>query len=540
MSIPGVVFQPDVYHGMQSGINQLVNAIGPTLGPQPRIVAIDRIAQRHKAPELFDSGGMIARRIIELPNRNADVGAMYLRHLLWQIHGTVGDGTATTAVLFQSVFNEGVRYVTAGGNAMVMRHHLEAGLRLILDKLDQMAIPLAGQKKLIQMATSVCYDLPVAETLGEIFDLIGEHGRLEIRTGNSRDVEREFIEGSYWDSSSLTKSGSNYAANTTARMVNPAIFVSDLPIEDPREMFHCLTVAKKTGAKDVLLIGKQISEAASGVLHQINQGSNEFQVTTAKTPGKTPTDQAAALMDIALLTGGHMFLQDASDSMLAVKPEDFGGARRAWVDRNHLGLVRGQGNPAQLRDHINQLRGAVNRATDVRVRNALQLRVGRLLGGTAALWVGAATELEIEARKTLAQRTADTLRGAIQQGMVPGGGVALLNCRAALAEKLAQSGTADEQIAYRILITALEAPLRTIANNAGYQASVVMAHLNQKGDGFGFDVRSGEVTDVTQAGIWDAAAVVKAAARGAISGAALALTTDVFVQHRKRAQAGDP
>lgn len=540
MTIFGVVFQPEVYQEMHRGINQLVDAIRPTLGPHPRIVAVERIAQRYKAPELLDDGGLIARRLIELPNRKADIGAMYLRHLLWQVRETVGDGTATTAVLFQSIFNSGVRYITAGGNAMVLRHHLEAGLQLILDTLDQMAMPLGGQEKLTQMAESVCYDPPLAKTLGEIFNLIGEHGRLEIRTGHGREIEREFIEGSYWDSGPLIPTSSAHAATSTARMITPFIFISNLPFDDPQTTLHCLTTAKQAGASSVLLIGKQISETVAGMLHQINRQTDAFQVITAKTPGKTATDETEALIDIALLTGGRLFLKDAGDSMMSVKPEDFGKARRAWVDRNHLGLVRGQGNPAKLRDHIKKLQMAVNNTTKAKMRKNLQLRVGRLLGGAAALWVGAATESEIKSRKTLAQRTADALRGAIQQGIVPGGGVALLNCRPVLAEKLSQSNSLDEQNAYRILCTAMEAPLQTIAGNAGYEAGAIIAQLNRNGNGFGFDVRSGKIVDMAQAGIWDATAVVKTAVQGAVSAAALALTTDVFVLHKNRVQAGEP
>ncbi|RMF00352.1 MAG: hypothetical protein D6768_13015 [Chloroflexi bacterium] len=540
MTIPGVVFQPDVYRGMQRGINQLVDAIGPTLGPRPRIVAIERIAQRGKSPELLDSGGLIARRIVELPGRTTDVGAMFLRHVLWQVHQTVGDGTATTAVLFQKIFNEGVRYVTAGGNAMVLRRHLETGLQVILDELDRMAISLSGAEKLAQMAESVCYDAPMAATLGEIFDLIGEHGRLEIRDGRSREVEREFVDGSYWESGALDKKAISQNVDLTVRMVMPFIFISDLPLDAPQKILDDLTTAKKAGAPNALLIGSTISDDVAGMLHQINAGSKGFQVIAAKTPGKTPTEQAAALADIALLTGGQPYLKDAGNALGTVKAEDFGQARRIWVDKNHLGIVRGQGNPAQVRDHINKLRRAVDRATDARARKALQLRVGRLLGGTAVLWVGAPTESEITMRKALAQRTADTLRGAIRQGMVPGGGAALLACRPAVAKTLAQSHTTDERQARQILLSALEAPLRTIVRNAGFEDSVVIGRLNHNHRGFGFDVNSGVVANMAQAGIWDSTATVKTAVHSAVTGAALALTTDAFVLHRKRAQAGEP
>lgn len=537
MSTPRVVFQPEVYQGMQDGINQLVDALRPTLGPRPRIVAVERVEGRNESPELLDNGGIIARRILELPHRDADMGAMYLRHLLWRIHEDIGDGTVTAAVLFQAIYNEGVRYVAAGGNAMMLRRHLEDGMHLILTELEQMAVPLTGPEKLAQMAESVCYDTEIARRLGEIFDLIGEYGILDIRSGRSRSVEREYIEGAYWPAALLSKNMVTQA-KPKIELKDAAILISDLVLDDIQKIMTVLASAKEAGAEKLLLIASQCSDAVLGLLHQFNQKDRGLKVYAVRTPATGAADQAAAMADLAVLTGGRALIRAAGDTLNSVTPKDFGQARRVWADRDYLGIVRGQGDPRQLRDHYERLQLSFIRSTDRDIRPKLQVRLGRLLGGAAALWVGAATEAEIETRKTLADRAAHTLRGTIRSGMVPGGGVALLACQDVLQNKLDNASTADERAAYRMLHKAMEAPFRAIVSNAGYEASAVLAQLN--GPGFGFDVRSGQVVNMTEAGIWDAAAVVRAAVRGTISGAALALTTDVLVHHKTRVQAIEP
>ncbi|MCB0153694.1 MAG: hypothetical protein KDF65_02780, partial [Anaerolineae bacterium] len=293
MGIPKVVFQPETHQGMQGGINQLAEAIRPTLGPLSRIVAINSLGG-DKAPELLDSGGIIARRIIELPHRTADMGAMYLRHILWQVQEEVGDGVATTAVLFQTIYNEGVHYIAAGGNAMILRHHLESGLGLILEEINRMTVPLTGPNQLVRMAESVCYDPPLAKTLGEIFDLIGEYGRLEIRTDYSPEINREYVEGSYWDSNSLlTQTEYGLPSKVKRELPNASILVSDFDLEAPSEMLVFLDKMHKAGLFNLILITKSLSAGVLALLHQANQEANRFKIIAVKTPGTAFIDQTA-------------------------------------------------------------------------------------------------------------------------------------------------------------------------------------------------------------------------------------------------------
>ncbi len=531
-----VVLQPDTYQGMQRGIHLMVNAVRPTLGPLPRIVALEHAHGSNRMPELLDDAGAITRRILQLPDRDADMGAMFVRHLLWRLREEVGDGTATAAVLFQSIYDQGVRYIVAGGNAMRLRHHLEIGMRAILDELAGMAVHLAGKKHLAQIAESICYDPPLSKMLGEIFDIIGEYGRLEIRSGRSREIEREYVEGMYWKSGVVSRQMVSAENKFRAELENAAVLISNLELEDARQLLFIANKVRRAEIRTLLIIANNVSDTVAAVLTGISKEPEKFQAIAVKAPGAAMGDQIAAMEDLAILTGGGQIIRDAGQTLDSVKFEDLGHARRVWADRTHFGIIGGKGDPRALRQHIARLRVAFGRTDDAEARKKLRQRIGKLMGGSATLWVGGATELEIDERKARAERTSDALRGAIMEGVLPGGGVSLWACRPKLQKMLDQSTDSDERAAYRMLIKALEMPIRTILDNAGYDASEMMAEIKHAGADSGFDVRSGEIIDVVKAGIFDAANVQRAAARSAIAGAALALTVDVLVHHKKPKQ----
>jgi chaperonin GroEL len=258
----------------------------------------------------------------------------------------------------------------------------------------------------------------------------------------------------------------------------------------------------------------------------------KIKVIAAKAPASEMNSRRDALEDLAILTGGRAFMKEAGESANSVKITDLGQARRGWADPHFFGIVGGKGDPRRLREHIANLRAAYTNLDDPADRKRILQRLGKLMGGSAVLWVGASSPIEIEARKALAEKTAEAMRGAIREGVLPGGGVSLLSCRAALARKMHLAEDLDEKAAYNILYKAFQAPFCTIIQNAGADPGVVMSQMAELGSGYGYDVIRRQVTDISEAGIYDAASVTKEVVFSAIHSAALALTIDVLI-HRK-------
>ncbi len=529
-----VIFQPSTHEGLRRGINHIVAAVRPTLGPRPRTVAIERV-NREQTPELLDNGGVIARRIIQLPDRDADMGAMIVRHLLWRLHEQVGDGTATAAVVFQAVYNQGLRYLAAGGNAQRLRRHLERGAQAIVDELAAMTVRVEGKQQLAEIAESVCHDRPLAGLLGEIFDIVGETGHVEIRRGNGRELERHYVDGMFLKSGVFSAHMFGDQTRQRTDLQNAAVLIGDLEIDDPRELVPALDVAVTAGFRTLVIMASKLSESGIAALLGASRDPEKFQAIAVKTPGLGLIEQAAAMEDLAILTGGRPLIKAAGNTLRGVRREDFGHVRKAWADQAYFGVVGGKGDPRVLRSHITRLREQLERAEDSAARNQLRERIGKLMGGSATLLIGTSTATEMEVREELARRTAGALRGALGDGVLPGAGVSLLVCRSKLRQALDDREDPDQQAAYRILHAALEEPVRTIVANAGYDTGAVMAELQHAPPGFGFDVRRGAVVDLAQAGIYDVAAAQKAAVQGAITAAAQALTIDVLI-HPKQPQ----
>lgn len=518
---------------MQRGINKIIAGIRPTLGPTGGVVAVEQVL-KDKLPEMLDNGATIARRVVELPHRDEDVGAMYVREFLWNVQEQVGDGTATAAVLFQKIYNEGLRYQAAGGNTMRLRKFLEEGMRVILDELDGMTLQVEGKEQLAQVAETVCHDAELAAMLGEVYDIIGAYGRLELRKGRTHSIRREYLEGIYWEKGLLSRRMILDGDDAMVKLENPAILITDLAVEDPRELLPAITAAAKGGAKSLVLVVEKLSEVAIGMLLS-NKDPNKFRVVAVQTPGTGKQAQIAALQDMAILTGGRAITKDAGGKISAVKFEDFGHARRITANMRVFRIMGGKGDARKLRSHVAALREGYQNVADLEAREQLRVRISKLLGGTATIWVGGPSEYFIEQRKELAEHTAAAVRGALMEGVLPGGGVALYNCKAALENIARTEADVDRRAAYRMLSQALEEPIRTIIRNAGFDDSEKLAEVQLHEPGYGFDVFAEQATDMATAGIVDVTSAIRAAAFYAISSAALALTVDVLV-HRGRRQ----
>ncbi len=527
---PGLVFQPAAQQNIGRGIDKLVAAIRPTLGPTPRTVAVTRLDDARKTPDVLDNGGVIARKVIELGAREEDIGAMLARALICKQHDTMGDGSATAAVLLQAIYQGGAHYLAAGGNAMRLRHHLERALAQALAELDEMTAPVAGKASLAQVAEAICHDPPLSDLLGEIFDIIGSYGQLDIRKDHSRALRREYIEGMSWNSGLVSREMIVDQKELQTVYEEPAIVIADFQINDPRHIMPMLELAVDHKIEKLLLIAGEISGDAIAGLTMANGKLKNFQVMAVRSPGQNPDARQAAIADLAVLTGGQPLLSVAGDSLKDIKPANIGRARRAWASTHNFGIIGGKGDPRRLRRHVSNLQAQYQRSDDKAHRDGLQARIGKLMGGSATLWIGGLSQTEIDRRKELAEATADAMRAAVKDGVLPGGGMALADCRQRLAPMLANGADADERAAFRILHEALLEPARAIYENAGYEAGEVLARLAHAPHQRSFDVVSGEMVERSQ--LLDGAAIQKSALRNAVLTAGLALTIDVLVHHR--------
>ncbi|MDE2775134.1 MAG: hypothetical protein OXI77_04240 [Chloroflexota bacterium] len=526
----------------------------PTLGPIPRAVAVSQ-ALEDKPPELLDKGGLIARRISDLPDRDADMGAMLLRQMLWQLYEECGDGTATAAVIFQSITNDGLKYLAAGGNAMRLRAHLGACLDIVLDALDEMTRPISGREQLAQLAECVCHDPELAEKLGEIFDFIGEHGQLDVRRGHTRAIEHDYMKGMYWKRGAVSRAMLRGGKEPDRIVMNNcAILLSDLDIEDAKDLLPVITTLMRAGAKALLLVGDKFSETVINFILN-NKEPDKFRIVAVKTPGSTDDQRRAHLSDMAVITGAIPLFKAAGDTLAtaAARPNDlqgddpakharpsyFGQAKQVWVERTMFGLVSDRDDQGELTEHLADLLELVEDARDKDSETFLRERIGKILGGVAILRIGDALPSRMDSRIASAKDTAKSLRRALRDGIVPGAGIALLACRAALDASPVEAGDSDARAAQRMLLRALTAPISTICQNAGFDSAKV-AELNGEPPEYGIDVRSGAIVDVLEAGIIDVASVTEAALRSAVTSAALALTIDVLLHHAQPEESYTP
>ena len=590
-----LVFQPDASRSLQRGINLIVDAIRPTLGPIARTVAVSQVLD-NKPPELLDKGGLIARRISDLPDRDADMGAMLLRQMLWQLYEDCGDGTATAAVIFRSIYNDGLKYIAAGGNAMRLRQHLGECLAVVLASLRGMTQPVSGAEQLAQLAECVCHDRELAEKLGEIFDFIGEHGQLDVRRGHTRAIEHDYMKGMYWRRGAVSRAMLRGGKEPDRIVMKDcAILLSDLDIEEAGDLLPVINMLMRAGAKSLLLVGASFSENVINLILN-NKKPDKFRIVAVKTPGSTDDECRAHLSDMAVITGSIPLFKAAGDTLAtALTPAPhppaiskagmqsikgradtdqsdgrtspqrfgdsatretgelseeleggshsrnsyFGQAKQVWVERTMFGLVSDREDQSALTGHLADLLEFVEYATDKDEEAFLRERIGKILGGVAILRIGDAVPTRMDSRIAIAKETAKSLRRALRDGILPGGGIALLACRAALRAPPDHIEDSDARAARRILLLALEAPIRAICQNAGFNSAKV-AELEGQPSAYGIDVRSGAIVDVMEAGIIDVASVTESAVRGAVTSAGLALTIDVLLHHAQPEQTYSP
>lgn len=536
---PAVVTQPRAHVALKRGVDAIVNAIRPTLGPLPRLVVMEGLRPTD-LPEFLDDAATIARRIIEIRPRGDDVGAMLIRHALARMQRDAGDGGATMAVIYQALLHEGLRAMTHfGANAALLRNGLERALPLVLKALRAEATPLTGRAALSDLALSMCQgDASLAAVIGEVFDIVGADGLIVVEGWNRLGQEREYVEGTYWKLSGWTsRLFATEAAHKRTVFEDAALLITDFDLRDPQQLVPVLERCIGAGVKKLVITAAGASDAVTGLLVSNNKaGSIDSMIV--RVPQASEMGRVAAMDDIAAMVGGRPLCAASFSDFESFAPADLGHARRIWATESMFGFFGGKGDPRKLRQHMAQVRGALRQADDAHQKSELQSRLGRLSGGTAILRVGGIHDVERDARKALAERAVTGMRNAVSGGVVAGGGGALLAAQAALAQP--RACTPGEALAFQILARALEAPMRAIAHNAGRAPDVVIEHARAAGPGAGFDARNGRIVNMREARVFDSAETLCRALEIAVSGAALALTTDVIVHHRNPIESIDP
>ena len=438
---------------------------------------------------------------------------------------------------------------------MLLRQCLSERLDIVLAALADMKKPISGAEQLAQLAECICQDRELAENLGEIFDFIGEHGQLDVRRGHTRAIERDYMKGMYWKRGAVSRAMLKGGKETDRIVMNDAaILLSDLDIEDPSELLPVISMLMRAGARSLLLVGEKFSETVINFILN-NKEPDKFRLVAVKTPGSTDDERHAHLSDMAVITGAIPLFKAAGDRLAtAVKrpkdlesddpakharPSHLGQAKQVWVERTMFGLVSDREDQTELTEHLADLLELAEYATDKEAEAFLRERIGKILGGVAILRIGDAVPTRMDSRIAIAKETAKSLRRALRDGILPGGGVALLACRDALEQAAVSISDSDARAAQRILLRALEQPIGTICHNAGFD-SAKLAQLQGTPSGHGIDVRSGAIVNVLEAGIIDVASVVEAALRGAVTSAALALTIDVLLHHETPEQTYTP
>lgn len=528
-----------MYRDLLRGTDLIANALRPTMGPLPRNVAVER-QKRTEAAEFLDDGAAIARRIIEVNPRGADVGAMLLRHALWQMREVAGDGAATMAVIYQTLLREGIRHITQGNcDAMQLRGALERVSKIVIASLQQDAMPLASKQALARVALGMCQsDSCLAEMLGEILDCVGVDGLIEVEGWQRLGLEHEYVEGTYWKLSGWhSRLFAEGFSQGRAVMDFPSILVTDMDLQSPAMLIPVLQKCLTEDIRKLVIVAKSLSDVVTGLLVNNNRAGT-VQTLAVRAPKISETDRVDAIEDIAALTGGRPYYAAAFTNFDDFRVEDLGVARRVWAMESLFGIHGGMGDTNAIRKRMDEIRGRLHNAETGAERQELQRRLGRMCGRTAILRVGAIHDAEREARKSIAERAIDGLRKAMQCGVVAGGGAALIHLQRELCDM--PICTDAERVAKNILMCALESPLRAIAANAGAQPDLMVERVRAAPCGHGLDARTMQIVDCAEAGILDSSFVLQKAIEMAVGGAAIALTTDVIVHHRAPAESIEP
>lgn len=536
MPKPGVLFPPEALHGLKEGFDQIANLLALTLGPAGGAIATDFKANREV--ERFADAATAARRILEVPGRAQNVGAMLVRNLVWRVHQDVGDGTATAAVLAQALLEEGLRVAMAGANPMIMREGIAQGLKAALQALEEMAVPVTDEEELTGLALAVTGEPRLSLVLGEMFDVLGPEAYIMIEEYVAPYVDREYFEGSHWKAELASPYLVTHPPTRRCIVQNPLVVVYDGLLTEWEEVEPLLRLLDSAAdERDLLIAAKRVTGQALAAF-VVNHQAGRLRVAAVQFSSQIDRKRRDLMHDLAVQTGATVLGPDMGRSLRTIAWEDMGRAARAEADKERLVVVAGQGDRAAIQEHLERLRRTLEQTEDEGEQVALRERIARLSGGVAVLKIGEATKAGQAELRQKAEKAVKALALAAREGTVPGGGVAFLNCADAVRSVEAQG---DAAVGVRILARALEAPFRRIVQNARVHVpAVVLNEARRQGRDFGYDAVRGEVVDMRAAGILDAAGVCRRVLEIGTSAAMMALTIAAIVCHRRPEKSMEP
>ena len=525
MSSP-LIRSPAALVEIRRGFDTLASLLALTLGPTQGRVLIDGA---RGAPEVLCDSGTIARRVIELPRRGEDVGAMLLRNMAWTMRERYGDGAATASVLAQALLRQASRLVAAGANPMLLRRGIERGVAAATQALTAQARPVTGQEQLARLATGVTGDSELGAVLGEMFDLLGPGAALLVEEFAAPYLDREYLDGGRWRARPAARA---LMPEGMAELVleHPLVVVVDQEIRRLEQVQPILELAVQApGRPPLLFVGRGIHEAALAAL-TLNHARGVLTIGAAIVASGDPA-LSDDLSDIALLVGGQLIGELGGHPLRDVRPACFGRARRAGLSREYLTIVGGAADQPAIQQRIAELRSRCARLERTHPDwQRLRLRAARLAGGVGILKVGAYTPRERELKKELANKALRVLAAALEEGLVSGGGVAYLACREAVLAAQAACSDPDEAAGVGAVGMALEAPFdQIVRNHGGVYPPLARAEIERRGPGYGFDAQTGRYVPMAEVGVLDSLSVARGALEAAASAAVMAITTEVVV-----------
>jgi len=514
-----IIFTEEVRHSLKKGIDTLVDAVKVTLGPKGHCVALDK---KWGAPTVIDDGVTIAKEI-ELPEPFENMGVQLVKEAATKTNDACGDGTTTATVLAHAIISGGFKNVAAGAEAMALKRGIEKATTAIVDELKRVSSEVKGREQIAQVATITAVDREIGDLIADVMERVGKDGVITVEESKGLKYETEYVEGMQFDRGYISPYFITNAEKMETVIEDPYILITDKKISAVSDLLPGLEKILQV-SKNLLIVAEDVDGEALATL-VVNKLRGTISILAVKAPGFGDR-RKAMLEDMAILTGGKVISEEVGRKLDSVTVEDLGRARRVTADKDNTTIVEGKGSDEAIKGRIKQIKAQIEETTSDFDREKLQERQAKLAGGVAVIKVGAATEVELKERKHRVEDALSATRAAVEEGILPGGGVALLNALPVL-DKLEVSG--DEATGVDIVNKAMDEPIRWIAENAGRDGAVIVDAVKKSPAGIGYDAEADDFGDMVKKGIIDPTKVVRSALENAASVAAMVLITESLV-----------